>query len=135
MHGEGRRRIVDGSTASPIPARSHPLALDPTREARFLFALAAITLVALTARVVYVLLIRDHPIFLDSRVHHFRALVLANGHRLPAAQLCEIFGVGVDEANRVAPGWTVLLGGAAFAGVRSILSQQLVSCVIGAGTV
>jgi hypothetical protein len=98
--------------------------------------LVVIALLGLAWRIAYVLLTRDHPLFPDSRGYHFRAQDLAdgNGFVLPARQ---VFGVPVENPPdaSVPPGWSVFLSMPTRLGLRSVLSQQLVVCVIGAATI
>jgi 4-amino-4-deoxy-L-arabinose transferase-like glycosyltransferase len=105
------------------------------REFRFRLLLVSIALGALVARVAYVILVRDRGLFPDAVGYHFRGLLLADGHGF-VFPVREVFGVGVDAQDAtVPPGWTLLLAGAAKLGLRSVLSQQIVSCFVGAATV
>ncbi len=108
------------------------------RPISFGVALGVIVLVGLAWRIAYVVWTRDHPIFEDSLGYHFRALELAdgNGFVLPIRQI-----LGADLAAQnppdafVPPLWTTVLSLPTMLGLRSILSQQLAVCAIGASTI
>lgn len=102
---------------------------------RFGVVLAGVAVVALVARVAYVMYMRDQGIFVDALGYHFRAQLLADGHGLvlPAQQILGAGGNPPDAQNP--PMWSVFLAVFAKIGFRSILWQQLLSCVIGTATV
>lgn len=106
------------------------------RRPSFGSALVLVTLAGLALRVAYVLITRDHPLFADSLGYHFRAQDLAdgNGFVLPARQV-----LGLDVENPpdagIPPGWSVVLSVPTMLGLRSVLSQQLFACLIGAATI
>jgi hypothetical protein len=124
------------ATGGGVPATGDatPDAAAP-RRISFGVALAIVAGLGLVARIVYVLLARDQHIFVDALGYHYRALLLADGHGLvlPAQQVLGIGGNPPDAQNP--PMWSVVLALFARLGVRSILSQQLVSCCIGAATI
>jgi 4-amino-4-deoxy-L-arabinose transferase-like glycosyltransferase len=106
------------------------------RRPSFGVVLVVIALLGLAWRIAYVLLTRDHPIYPDSLGYHFRAQDLAdgNGFVLPARQ---VLGVPIENPPdaSIPPGWSVFLSIPTRLGLRSVLSQQLVVCVIGAATI
>jgi 4-amino-4-deoxy-L-arabinose transferase-like glycosyltransferase len=106
------------------------------RRLSFGVALVVIALVGLAWRTAYALLMRDHPIFSDSLGYHFRAQDLAdgNGFVLPARQVLGVPLENPPDAS-VPPGWSVFLSIPTRLGLRSVLSQQLVVCVIGVATI
>jgi 4-amino-4-deoxy-L-arabinose transferase-like glycosyltransferase len=94
-----------------------------------------VALVGLVARVVYILLVRDRPLFADSLGYHYRAQLLADGEGfvLPAR---EMFGAATNPPDgAVPPLWSLFLAVPAEIGLRSVLQQQLVSCLVGGATI
>jgi 4-amino-4-deoxy-L-arabinose transferase-like glycosyltransferase len=98
--------------------------------------LAVITAVGLIARIAYVIWMRSVPISIDGAQYHYRALALANGDGFvnPLFQLLAHSGKAPPDASQ-APGWSVILAVATKLGVRSVLSQQIVSCCVGAAAI
>jgi len=104
-------------------------------EARFGVVLWAIVLAGLIGRVVYVVVIRGEALYSDSLGYHFRAHLLADGEGfvLPAQQ---VLGLAENPPDaQIPPAWSLVLAVMAKLGLRSILSQQLVGCVVGAATI
>ena len=97
--------------------------------------LAVVALLGLAARIVYVVLVRDRPLFPDSLGYHFRAQLLADGEGfvLPARQMLGAASNPPDAG--VPPLWSLFLAGPTGLGLRSILSQQVVACLLGGATV
>ena len=96
--------------------------------ARFEVALAWITLAGLAWRIAFVVWTRNGVVLGDGFVYHFGALNLVDG-------------VGFYDPYSGAalaghpPAWTVLLAGPSALGLRSWLSHQLVTCLIGTATI
>lgn len=110
--------------------------LCPVRDDRFAFILCVVALVGLVMRVIYVVWMRGNPIGPDATSYHLQALALADGHGFVNVALQRL--LGLPKAPPVAsqpPAWMVLLAVAAKVGVRSVLSQQLLACVVGTATI
>ncbi len=106
-------RTGDASVDATEAADAHA---SSTRERRFRMLLAVVALLGLAARIVYVVLVRDRPLFPDSLGYHFRAQLLADGEGfvVPARQMlgaasnppdaeCAAAVVAVPRSGR--PGW------------------------------
>lgn len=92
---------------------------------RFNVAVALIAIAGLAFRVAYVVVTRDDAVLGDGFVYHYGALDLVDGVGFYNAL------TGQALAGHP-PGWQVLLAAPGLLGVRSWLSQQLFTCVIGA---
>jgi 4-amino-4-deoxy-L-arabinose transferase-like glycosyltransferase len=110
--------------------------LEAPAPARFGFLVVVIALVGLAGRILYVTWMRDNPIGPDALTYHDRALALADGLGYVDVRLQRLYLL--PEAPRTAsqpPGWSGLLAAPSLVGLRSILSHQLVACVIGSATI
>jgi 4-amino-4-deoxy-L-arabinose transferase-like glycosyltransferase len=133
MLQEAGADVVERGSTQSGDAADH----GPPQSARpsFGLILAGIALVAFVAKVAYVFYMRDQAIFVDALGYHYRAQLFADGHGivLPAQQILGRGGNPPDAQNP--PMWSLFLGVFAKLGLRSILWQQLLSCVIGTATV
>lgn len=106
------------------------------RRDRFGIVLAVIALLGLVGRVAYVIWMRDHLAALDGLHYHYRALAIGDGRGFvnPLVQMLSGAPKAPPDASNP-PGWPLVLAGPSALGVRSVLSHQLVSCVVGAATI
>ncbi len=115
--------VVRAPEAEPDEDRSRPI--DPEKR-RFWIGVLVIAVVGAAIRLGYVL--TDHRIIIggDGFDYHYSALRLADGLGFVRA-----FGdVGVPAAH-LPPGWTTLLGGVSWLGLRSLRDHQLVGVALG----
>jgi 4-amino-4-deoxy-L-arabinose transferase-like glycosyltransferase len=90
----------------------------------------------LAGRIVYVIWMRNNLIGADAWTYHLRALALADGQGYVDVQ--RQITLGLPKAPRTAsqpPGWSGLLAVPSLIGLRSILSHQLIACLIGSATI
>lgn len=94
----------------------------------FTGALALIALAGLVLRVVYVVWTRNTPVLGDGVVYHRGALDLVDG-----------VGFYIRKTGRAQaghpPAWPIVLAGPSVLGLRSWLSHQLFTCMIGTATI
>jgi 4-amino-4-deoxy-L-arabinose transferase-like glycosyltransferase len=100
---------------------------------RFAFWLAVIVAAGFVLRVVYVLAVRDHAVLGDGYRYHFGAPLLADGRGF-LNPLALARGEELPDTGHP-PGWTIVLAGPSLFGLRSWLEHQLVTSVVGAGTI
>jgi 4-amino-4-deoxy-L-arabinose transferase-like glycosyltransferase len=105
------------------------------RPARFQLQLASVALVALAGRVVFVLAVRHHHAFgYDATWYHTVANRLADGDGYTVR--CPLISSCVPEnASYFPPGYPLVLAFGALLGAHSFLSQQILSALLGTGTV
>jgi 4-amino-4-deoxy-L-arabinose transferase-like glycosyltransferase len=129
-------RVAEGGvdvSAAHAPEERRP---HDERDRQFLILLVVIALVGIVARIAYVVWVRDRALPLDGLHYHFRALGLADGKgfvNVLVQQFYELSEPPADASNP--PAWPLLLAGPSLVGVRSILSHQIVACVVGGGTI
>lgn len=105
------------------------------RASRFSFRLGAITALALTFRVGYLLLNRrDKPVGGDSFTYHFGANLLAQGHGFIDPLRYSLLGIVTPSAYHP-PAYTVYLAAWSKIGVDGPLGHRMVSCLLGAAAV
>jgi 4-amino-4-deoxy-L-arabinose transferase-like glycosyltransferase len=105
------------------------------RPSRFTLGLAAICLLALALRVVYVLTVKHHQkLWGDAFFYHWQADGLLHGENFPIPHLYKFNHISWPAADHP-PIWTILLAGADLLGLRSYEAHKLFACVIGSGTV
>jgi 4-amino-4-deoxy-L-arabinose transferase-like glycosyltransferase len=105
------------------------------RPSRFTIGLAAICLLALVLRVVYVLTVKHHQkLWGDAFFYHWQADALLHGENFPIPHLYKFNHINWPAADHP-PIWTILLAGADLLGLRSYEAHKLFACVIGSGTV
>ena len=101
----------------------------------FPYVIVGAAIVGLVGRLLYTLILRDHPMWSDSLGYHFRAQDLAdgNGFVLPARQ---VLGFAENPPDsQIPPLWTVVLATPTWLGMRSVLQQQLSIILIGTATI
>jgi 4-amino-4-deoxy-L-arabinose transferase-like glycosyltransferase len=95
---------------------------------RFTVALAVIALVGLVWRVVFVLCTQRPFVLGDGYTYHFGAISLVNGFGFSDPK------TGLPVAGHP-PLWILVLAGPTLLGLKSWLSQQLFTCLIGTATI
>jgi 4-amino-4-deoxy-L-arabinose transferase-like glycosyltransferase len=101
---------------------------------RFVLALALIALAGLIWRVVYVVWMRDHALVGDGVHYHYAALYLSDGRGFINPITLALTGVEAQDAVHP-PAWTLLLAGPSALGLRSFLTHQLLTTLVGAATI
>lgn len=128
----------DGGTAGPSPEVSPPLDdTERTRERRWRWTLVAICVVALGVRLVYLFgwqAIADEELGGDARYYHEAANLLADGEGFVHPYLLAEDGVRAPGADHP-PGYSGVLAVFSLVGLDSIRAHQVVTCLIGTGTV
>lgn len=102
---------------------------------RWLLALGIVVLAALALRVGYVLGWKNPaPVLGDAFYYHYGANLFADGQGFPDPYAWKLTGAFEPEALHP-PLYIVVLGLGSLVGLRSYLDHQLISCLLGAGTV
>jgi 4-amino-4-deoxy-L-arabinose transferase-like glycosyltransferase len=100
----------------------------------FAVRLVVVVLVALAARVTWVVVMRNEPLRYDGGFYHLLSKALADGAGFVEPRLYDETGDTVANANHV-PAWPVLLTLPQLAGLESLLAAQLFACLVGGLTV
>ena len=104
------------------------------RRSRFRIALILVALAGVVFRVAYVAIDESHPVGGDGRYYHAIATLVATGKGFIDPKPFMLQGLRIAGAPHP-PAWPLVLTGAALVGLRTVLEQQLIACLVGAATI